>query len=89
MRYTGTIFNRDFEAVVKRYKKMRAQDPKAYSEAMLAFQAMAAGQAGPAEYVAAACGPVPVRVLYFNDWDDATFLQLLVRLSKDRMHGHG
>ena len=84
MRYTGTIFNRDFETVVKRYKKMRSEDPRAYGEAMLAFQAMADGSAGPAEYVAAAYGPVPVRTLYFNDWKDAAFLELLVRLSKDR-----
>ena len=88
-RYTGTIFNRDFEAVVKRYKEMRAKNPKAYTECMHAFQAMAAGQGGPKEYVVAAGGPVPVRTLYFNDWDDATFLQLLVRLSKDRKYGHG
>jgi hypothetical protein len=87
MRYTGTIFNRDFEVVVKRYKAMRAQHPEAYSECMHAFQAMAAGQAGPVEYVVAAGGPVPVRMLYFKDWEDATFLQLLVRLSKDRAHG--
>jgi hypothetical protein len=89
MRYTGTIFNRDFEVVVKRYKEMRAKNPRAYSECMHAFQVMAAGEGGPAEYVVAAGGPVPVRMLYFKDWNDASFLELLFRLSKDRAHGAG
>jgi hypothetical protein len=85
MRYTGTIFNRDFETVVKRYQKMRAEDPRAYRDVLQAFQAMAAGEAGPVEYIVAAGGPIPVRKLYFNDWEDVTFLQLLIRLRHDRM----
>ena len=85
MRYTGTIFNRDFETVVRRYQKMRAEDPRAYRDVLCALQAMAAGEAGPVEYVVAAGGPLPVRTLYFNDWEDTSFFELLVRLRQDRI----
>jgi len=78
---TGSVFNQDFESVVRRYARMRDENPRAYIDAVTGFQAMARGMPGPTEYVDGR-GLVSVRALYFHGWEDDNFFELLVRLRR-------
>jgi len=78
---SGSIFNSDFDAVVRRYVRMRDENPKAYIDAVTGFQAMACGMPGPSEYIDGR-GLVSVRALYFQGWEDDNFFELLVRLRR-------